>query len=167
MRELLGRFGRPERTAGNQILTTGGRFALAIIVGLLALLGPVAAIVEPFWLFLLVQILVFALLALSLDFVFGYAGLLSFGHAAMFGAGGYAAALLIAEVTANALVVEPRSIPRNMLLVILLPYTRFTRLKVARRHGTEPVAGALYDWFYPRLSGIVRSLKSDRCWRFL
>jgi len=120
MRELLGRFGRPERTAGNQILTTGGRFALAIIVGLLALLGPVAAIVEPFWLFLLVQILVFALLALSLDFVFGYAGLLSFGHAAMFGAGGYAAALLIAEVTANALVVLPLAMLTGVVVAAVI-----------------------------------------------
>jgi len=120
MRELLSRFAGTDGTAGNQILTTGGRYALAVIVLLLALLGPVVAIVEPFWLFILVQILVFALLALSLDFVFGYAGLLSFGHAAMFGAGGYAAALLIAEVTPNALVVLPLAMLTGVVVAAVI-----------------------------------------------
>ncbi|WP_135822250.1 branched-chain amino acid ABC transporter permease [Halostella litorea] len=120
MRELFARFGRSERSAGNQILTTGGRYALVAIVGLLALLGPVAAILEPFWLFVLVQILVFALLALSLDFVFGYAGLLSFGHAAMFGAGGYAAAILVAEVTPNALVVLPLAMLTGVVVAAVI-----------------------------------------------
>jgi len=110
MREIVEMFDpRGTSTGERQILTSGGRLALFVLIAVLALLGPVVAVAEPFWLFILVQVLVFALLALSLDFVFGYAGLLSFGHAAMFGAGGYAAALLITEVTANALAVLPLS----------------------------------------------------------
>jgi branched-chain amino acid transport system permease protein len=40
------------------------------------------------------RFLVFALFAMSYNIVFGYAGLLSLGHAAFFGAGGYTVALL-------------------------------------------------------------------------
>ena len=40
------------------------------------------------------QIFIYALLALSLDLILGYAGILSLGHAAFFGAGAYTAGLL-------------------------------------------------------------------------
>jgi branched-chain amino acid transport system permease protein len=40
-----------------------------------------------------IEILYFALFAASFNFLFGYGGMLSFGHAAAFGVGGYAAAL--------------------------------------------------------------------------
>jgi len=43
---------------------------------------------------LLSQIFVYALLALSLDLILGYAGILSLGHAAFFGCGAYTAGLL-------------------------------------------------------------------------
>ncbi|WP_247004191.1 branched-chain amino acid ABC transporter permease [Halosolutus gelatinilyticus] len=95
---------------GNQILSRPGRLALVAGLLVLAAVGPVIQSVQPFWLNLLIRMLTFALLALSLDFIFGYAGLLSFGHAAMYGTGGYAAALLITDVTASALVVLPIAI---------------------------------------------------------
>lgn len=43
---------------------------------------------------LMTRFLIFALFAMSYNIVFGYAGLLSLGHAAFFGAGGYTVALL-------------------------------------------------------------------------
>lgn len=49
---------------------------------------------EPFQQDLLTRILIFALLAMSLDLVYGYAGMISLGHAAFFGAGAYAIGLL-------------------------------------------------------------------------
>ncbi|WP_122088665.1 branched-chain amino acid ABC transporter permease [Halalkalicoccus subterraneus] len=102
--------------AGEQVLSSQGRIAALIVAGVLAAFAPVAQAFEPFWLNLLTRMLVFALLALSLDFVFGYAGLLSFGHAAMFGAGGYTAALVVREMTTNALIV----LPISMLVGILV-----------------------------------------------
>lgn len=48
---------------------------------------------------LAVDVLVFGLLAMSLDFVLGYAGLVSFGHAAFFGLGAYATALTLLYVS--------------------------------------------------------------------
>ncbi len=44
---------------------------------------------------LLTEILIFALFALSFNLLFGYTGLLSFGHAAFFGLGGYAMAFMV------------------------------------------------------------------------
>lgn len=48
----------------------------------------------PSHLTLLSQILIFGLFAVSLDMALGYAGILTVGHAAFFGAGAYAAGLL-------------------------------------------------------------------------
>jgi branched-chain amino acid transport system permease protein len=56
---------------------------------------PIAAVfLFPNYLVLGSQILIVALFALSLDLVLGYAGIVSLGHAAFFGAGAYTAGLL-------------------------------------------------------------------------
>jgi len=61
-------------------------------------LVPVAALfLLPGYLVLGSQILIYALFALSLDLVLGYAGIVSLGHAAFFGIGAYAAGLLSAH----------------------------------------------------------------------
>lgn len=73
------------------------RKALAIITGLalLLLLPPVSiAIGEPFLVSLFSRILIYALAAVSLDLILGYGGMVSFGHAAYFGAGAYVVAVL-------------------------------------------------------------------------
>ena len=62
---------------------------LAILV--LAVLPP---FYSSYWVTLLTQMLIFAILAMSLDILLGYTGLSSFGHAAFFGAGAYAVAIL-------------------------------------------------------------------------
>jgi branched-chain amino acid transport system permease protein len=51
-------------------------------------------VVTPNYLSLASQIAITALFALSLDLILGYAGIVSLGHAAFFGAGAYAAGLL-------------------------------------------------------------------------
>jgi branched-chain amino acid transport system permease protein len=48
-----------------------------------------------FWIFIAVEVLAFALYAVSFNVLLGYGGMLSFGHAAFFGVGGYAAAILM------------------------------------------------------------------------
>lgn len=47
-----------------------------------------------FWIYIATQALIFAIFVMSLDFLLGYAGLPSFGHAAFYGVGAYACALL-------------------------------------------------------------------------
>jgi branched-chain amino acid transport system permease protein len=49
---------------------------------------------QPYYTKLVVRMAIFALAALSLDLIVGYAGLVSFGHAAFFGLGCYAAGVL-------------------------------------------------------------------------
>lgn len=66
------------------------RIALASVV-LLAL--PLA--LSQFWTFIAIEVLAFALYAVSFNVLLGYGGMLSFGHAAFFGVGGYAAAIIL------------------------------------------------------------------------
>jgi branched-chain amino acid transport system permease protein len=75
--------------------------ALLIVAGavLLALLPFVG--VRPFTITLLTEALIFAIWAMSLDLMTGYTGMLTFGHAAGFGLGGYAAGYFAREVTAD------------------------------------------------------------------
>ncbi|XVH31429.1 ABC transporter permease [Haloferacaceae archaeon DSL9] len=53
---------------------------------------------------LLIEILIWGLFALSLDFVMGYTGLVSLGHALFYGLGAYAAVLVLLHVTPSAFV---------------------------------------------------------------
>ncbi len=56
---------------------------------------PVAAIAgEPFYIQVFARVMIFAIAALSLDFILGYGGLVSFGHAAYLGIGAYAVGIL-------------------------------------------------------------------------
>ncbi len=65
---------------------------------LIAALSALVLVVLPFFLptypvFVLTSVLVFAIFAMSLDVLMGYLGYTSFGHAAFFGVGSYAAVL--------------------------------------------------------------------------
>jgi branched-chain amino acid transport system permease protein len=68
----------------------------AVLLGLLPFAG-----VRPFTITLLTEALIFAIWAMSLDLMTGYTGMLTFGHAAGFGLGGYAAGYFAREVTAD------------------------------------------------------------------
>ena len=68
-------------------------FALGLL--LLAAVPPVAALFnQPFYLDLFRRIMVFAIAAASLNLILGYGGMISFGHAAYLGVGGYAVGVL-------------------------------------------------------------------------
>lgn len=94
-----GLLGRPETApprglevepAGRPLGPAWGLAAAAVVLALaLAPLG-----LGPYGLGLLAEILIFALFAASLQFITGTGGIVSFGHAAFFGTGAYAAALL-------------------------------------------------------------------------
>src|SRR5712691_9255999 len=72
-----------------------GRVGLVGWVGLILLVliaGP--PFLATYWVGLLTQMLIFALLAMSLDILLGYTGLPSLGHAGFFGVAAYAVAVL-------------------------------------------------------------------------
>jgi len=108
-----GLFGNPEWQTGSDeegellvgvhggVLAGATRVKLgAALVGGLALF-PVVAVVtgNSFYVTLMNEILIWGIFALSLDFVMGYAGLVSLGHTMFYGVGAYAAALVMLHVS--------------------------------------------------------------------
>jgi len=79
------------------------RLALLILgLALLAAAPPVATLLnQPFYIDLLRRVMIFAIAALSLNLILGYGGMVSFGHAAYLGIGGYAVAILAQYGIAN------------------------------------------------------------------
>jgi branched-chain amino acid transport system permease protein len=96
-----------------------------------------------------IEVMAFALAAFSLQFIMGVGGLVSFGHAAYFGIGAYAAGLLVTG---------PLKAPMELALVL-----------------APVVAGAgaaLFGFFVVRLSGIylamlTAGLRADRLFGLL
>src|SRR5260370_4553493 len=103
-----GLLGRPEaqaRSAGGAIVLGGGvavpRWLVVAAVAALVALPPV---LPTFYVWVLVEILAFALFAASLHLLMGTGGMVSFGHAAAFGLCAYCAALLVQWAKAPMLV---------------------------------------------------------------
>jgi branched-chain amino acid transport system permease protein len=69
-------------------------FWIAAIVALAALPAIVSAMNQPYYLELARRVMIFAIAAVSLDLILGYGGMVSFGHAAYLGIGGYAVGIL-------------------------------------------------------------------------
>ena len=66
----------------------------AKLLGLAALAAFPFAVASPYYLHLLVVIMIYSVVTLGLDVVFGYTGEVSVGHAALFGIGAYTAGVL-------------------------------------------------------------------------
>ena len=136
-----GLFGRPQGTSRNSappeepLRAAGSGLKIAGAVLLLALAAmPLATADAPYLTVLAIDLLTAALFAASLHFIMGPAGMHSFGHAAYFGLGAYAAALLVRNA----------GLPMELSLVL------------------APVAAAvgalLFGWFCVRLSGVYLAM---------
>jgi branched-chain amino acid transport system permease protein len=103
-----GLLGRPEaqaRSAGGAIMAGGGPgVARGWLAAAAAALVAVPPLLPTFYVWVLVEILAFALFAASLQLLMGTGGMVSFGHAAAFGLGAYGAALLVTWAKAPMLV---------------------------------------------------------------
>ena len=77
------------------------RFAPYLILGLLLVIMP--PFLGTYLQNLMSKILIFAIYAISLDIIFGYTGLFSFGHAAYLGIGGYTVGVLFARLGVDSL----------------------------------------------------------------
>ena len=73
-------------------LAARGRWRPLEIVFWHVVLATIFAV--PRWHFILTEIAILGLFALSLDLILGYAGIVSLGHAAFFGFGAYLAGVL-------------------------------------------------------------------------
>jgi branched-chain amino acid transport system permease protein len=131
---LLGRPVGEPRAAAEEPLRG---FSQKAFVGMLLLLG--ALLLAPLFagdytLVLLTDVLVFALFAVSLHFLMGPGGMASFGHAAYFGLGAYAAALLLLRA----------KLPMEAALLAA---------PLAAAAG-----GLVFGWFCVRLSGVYLAM---------
>jgi branched-chain amino acid transport system permease protein len=80
----------------NQVSNSGPlRRVLPVVeIALLVLALPLPWMLDDFWVVFATKMIILALLAISFDLVWGYAGIMSFGQALFFGVAGYTAALL-------------------------------------------------------------------------
>ena len=96
-----GLFGQPEdRDAGSgdvtpALLQPASKKIRLLGLLLLTVIALLPLYAGPFQLILMTEIAIFALASMSLYFIMGPGGMLSFGHAAFFGGGAYAAALMV------------------------------------------------------------------------
>ncbi len=111
-----------------------GRGFLLAAGGVVLVLALLPALGDRYLLVLLIDIFIFALFAVSLHFLMGPAGMISFGHAAYFGLGAYGAGLLLKQA----------GLPMELALVL-----------------APLVAGAgalLFGWFTVRLAGVYLAM---------
>lgn len=85
-------------------------FGLAALVGLAALPWVAGAAGQEFYIGFASRVLIYALAATSLNLVLGFGGMISFGHAAFFGAGGYAVAILMQHGVTSAWLAWPAAV---------------------------------------------------------
>jgi len=93
-----GLLGRPElaaRSAGGAVGGEGVTAPRTLVLAIVAVLVVVPPFLPTFYVWLLIEVLAFALFAASLHLLMGAGGMVSFGHAAAFGLGAYGAALLM------------------------------------------------------------------------
>ncbi|MBN8940072.1 MAG: ABC transporter permease [Rhizobiales bacterium] len=137
-----GLLGRPDAAANRAVLPEGilnlkslARIEHVIIALVVAALLAIPFIGDAYKVKVGIEILVFALAAFSLNFLIGNGGIVSFGHAAYFGVGAYAAGLLV---------VGPMKLPMELALIAA---------PVA-----AGLAAALFGYFVVRLSGIYLAM---------
>lgn len=94
--------------------------ALITLVALLALPWLMQALDQGFYVSLASRVLIFALAATSLNLVIGFGGMVSFGHAAFFGAGAYTVAILAENGVHPAALAWPLALAVAALLALLI-----------------------------------------------
>ena len=114
-REFLRKSGlAPPRLGPRNALTAGLLAVLALVPLYAAITG------DPFALTLFSRIVIMAIAAVSLDLIMGYGGMVSFGHAAYLGIGGYAVGILWKEGIASGFVQWPVAIALSALFALVV-----------------------------------------------
>jgi len=92
----------------------------ALVVALVLLPVYVAATGDRFMLTLFSRIVILAMAAVSLNLILGYGGMMSFGHAAYLGIGGYTVAILAFEGVPSAFVQWPAALLASALFALIV-----------------------------------------------
>ena len=94
-------FETPATARMSSVLSWRSGAMLVAIAALLVLPALVAVLKVPSVVGLATQILIYAIAAMSLNLVLGYGGMVTFGHAAFFGLGGYTVGILYQHFADN------------------------------------------------------------------
>ena len=94
----------------------------SIIAGLIVLVVLIALpqMMRQYYVGLVTKMMIFALFAMSLDLLVGYAGLASLGHAAFFGTAAYTIALLTLRAGINSWMAFPAGLAASMVMGALI-----------------------------------------------
>jgi len=100
----------------------GGRgYVVVASIAVLAIIPLVVAVLnEPFYLDLVTRLMIFAIAAVSLDIILGYGGMISFGHAAYLGIGGYAVGIFSFYGIDNGFLQWPVAILGSALIAMVI-----------------------------------------------
>jgi len=99
------------------------RIAMAALLSALVALALLPLVAEKFTVQICTKIMIMAIFAMSLDLLLGYTGLVSFGHAAFYGAAGYALALLTPQYqAANFWTSLPLAVAASALLALVIGF---------------------------------------------
>lgn len=104
-----------------QIKKTGFRKIVFIFAGISLFLLPFV-VVNPYFMYVINLILIYALLALGLDLIVGYTGQVSVGHGAFFGVGAYVAAILAKNLGFSLWLTLPFSIVVTALIGFVIGF---------------------------------------------
>lgn len=91
-----------------------------LFAALLAVALAVPLLRDVYYIRFATQIAIYGMAALSVDLLLGYAGLITFGQAALFGVGAYAAGMLTVAGVSDALIVWPAAIVVSMLFALAI-----------------------------------------------
>jgi len=102
---------------------SANRLATVALIAAIVALAVLPFLAEKFYVQLFAKIMIMAILAMSLDLLLGYTGLVSFGHAAFYGAAGYALALVTPQYqAANFWTSFPLAIAASALLALAIGF---------------------------------------------
>jgi len=101
-------------------LNARNAIAALVVAGLLLLPLYTSMSGNIFVLTLFTRIVIFALAAASLNLIMGYGGMMSFGHAAYLGIGGYAVGILAHEGIGSGLIQWPVALAASALFALVI-----------------------------------------------
>ena len=160
----------------NKVLTTGIVLGVAIVFPLV-----MHVLDQAFYISFATRILIYAMAAASLNLVLGYGGMVSFGHAAFFGAGAYVVGILAFEGITSLWIAWPAAIAVAALAALVIGAISLRTRGVYFIMITLAFAQMMYYVFVSmkayggddglslpsRSSGLGISLSNDLAWYYL
>ncbi|TIP10163.1 MAG: ATP-binding cassette domain-containing protein [Mesorhizobium sp.] len=117
--------------------------ALILATALVLFIGP--ALFDRFTLNVLTRSMIYAMLAVTVDILWGYTGVLTFGQAAFFGTGAYASAMVLSHLGAT-----PALLALALLLAIIVPVLLGALVGwLSFGHGSTPLYATVISLVVP------------------